>query len=166
MTDRSVSDLGVSLDPAAVGRRLSPMRTWAIAVAVSAVVLGVLDALWITQVAGPLYRAELGAVVREQFLLAPALAFYVIYLLGLTHFVTLPRRQASAAVAARDAAFFGVVAYGTYALTDWAVLEPFTAAVALPDLAWGAGVSVVTVLTARAVLPRLEAGGPRPGESG
>lgn len=130
------------------------MRTWAIAVAVSAVVLGVLDALWITFVAGPLYRAELGTVVREQFLLAPALAFYLIYLLGLTHFVTVPRRHGGAAVAARDAAFFGVVAYGTYALTDWAVLEPFTAVVALSDLAWGAVVSVVTVLAAQAAMTR------------
>ncbi len=138
------------------------MRTWATAVAVSAVVLGVLDALWITQVAGPLYRAELGSVVREPFLLAPALAFYVIYLLGLTHFVTLPRRHASAALAARDAAFFGVVAYGTYALTGWAVLEPFSAVVALSDLAWGAVVSSVTVLAARAAL--LRGDGRRAGE--
>ena len=134
------------------------MRTWAIAFAVSAVVLGVLDALWITQVAGPLYRAELGAVVREPFLPGPALAFYVIYLLGLTHFVTLPRRQAGVELAARDAAFFGVVAYGTYALTGWAVLEPFTAIVALSDLAWGAVVSTATVLAARAALVRWDAG--------
>lgn len=131
------------------------MRTWATAVVVSAVVLGVLDGLWITLVAGPLYRAELGAVVREQFLLAPALAFYVIYLLGLTHFVTLPRRHGSAGSAARDAAFFGVVAYGTYAMTGWAVLEPFSAVVALSDLAWGAVVSCATVLAARAALLRL-----------
>lgn len=137
------------------------MRTWAIAVAASAVVLGLLDALWITLVAGPLYRAELGAVVREQFLLAPALAFYVIYLLGLTHFVTLPRRRARVSVAARDAALFGVVAYGTYALTGWAVLEPFSAAVALPDVVWGAVLSVLTVLAVRAVLRRLEPAEPR-----
>lgn len=130
------------------------MRTWTIAAAASAVVLGVLDALWILLFAGPNYRAEMGDAVREQFLIAPAMVFYVLFLLGLTHFVTVPTLGASTGVAVRDAAFFGLVAYGTYTLTGWAVLEPFNAMVALPDFVWGAIVSIATVLVARTVLNR------------
>lgn len=131
------------------------MRTWTIATVTSAIVLGVLDALWITLFAGPTYRAEMGDAVRADFLIAPAMAFYVIFLLGLTHFVTMRTLQSSTLVAVRDAAFFGFVSYGTYTLTGWAVLEPFNAMVALPDLVWGGVVSTSTVLVARVVIKRM-----------
>ena len=50
--------------------------------ATTAVVFLALDAIWLTTMADRLYRPALGRLMLERFELAPALAFYVVYLVG------------------------------------------------------------------------------------
>ena len=43
----------------------------------------------------------------------------------------------SARRAAVTGAFFGLIAYGTYDMTNWATLNGWSAQLALMDMAWG-----------------------------
>jgi uncharacterized membrane protein len=52
----------------------------------AAVVFSCLDAAWLTLTAARIYRPVLGAIMIEKFRLAPAIAFYVVYLVGVTFF--------------------------------------------------------------------------------
>ena len=74
-----------------------------------------------------------------------AFGFYLLYSIGLFVFVVQPAlASGSWQTAAMMGALFGLVAYGTYDLTNLAVMKGFPLQVALVDMAWGASVSAVT----------------------
>ena len=56
-----------------------------------AVFLG-LDAVWITQFAGPLYRSTLNITLLMEYRPAPAFVFYLLYIAGIMIFVV-PREE-------------------------------------------------------------------------
>lgn len=123
---------------------------------VSAVVMAVLDAAWITLVASDLYRDQLGDVVAASPRWAPAIGFYLVFWFALCHFVVLQALTLGHGWAriVRDAALLGLTAYATWALTAWAVLAPFTALVAVSDLLWGPVMATATAAAAVAVARR------------
>lgn len=96
----------------------------------------VLDGLWLGVLMAPTYRALLGSLMLDQPLLAPAALFYLLYAAGCVVFVVLPAITWQRA--ARMGAFLGLVAYGTYDLSNWATLRGWSAQLALMDMAWGA----------------------------
>ena len=112
-------------------------RTFAIA----AFVFLALDAVWLSATGSRLYRPVLGALMRPDFDVLAATAFYLCYLAGLTHFAVRPARTL------RDAAWqgacFGFVAYATYDLTNQATLLAWRWYLTAIDLAWGATASAV-----------------------
>jgi uncharacterized membrane protein len=100
----------------------------------------VLDGLWLGVLMGPTYKSLLGSLMLDQPRLLPAAVFYLLYVLGCVIFVVLP--SASWQRAARLGALLGLVAYGTYDLSNLATLQGWSAGLAVMDMAWG------TVLTA------------------
>jgi uncharacterized membrane protein len=95
----------------------------------------VLDGLWLGVLMAPTYRALLGSLMLDSPLLAPAAVFYLLYVFGCVVFVVLPAktwRRASAL-----GALLGLVAYGTYDLSNWATLHGWSAQLVLMDMAWG-----------------------------
>lgn len=109
----------------------------------AALALASLDAVWLT-IAGPaLYRPALGPILAPAFRLAPAILFYLIYLVGVVIFAVAPAMGAKRwRVAMIRGALFGFFAYATYDLTNQATLAVWSASITLVDLAWG------TILTA------------------
>ncbi len=95
----------------------------------------VLDGLWLGVLMGPTYKSLLGALMLDQPRLLPAVLFYLLYVLGCVVLVILP--SASWQRAARLGALLGLVAYGTYDLTNWATLRDWSVQVSLMDWAWG-----------------------------
>ena len=72
-------------------------------------------------------------------------AFYLLYAFGVVMLaVKSALRRDSLRHALQRSALLGLVAYGTYDLTNWATLQGWPAQLALIDLAWG------TFLTAAA----------------
>ena len=100
----------------------------------------VLDGLWLGVLMGPTYKSLLGPLMLEQPRLLPAMLFYLLYVLGCVVLVILP--SGTWPRAARLGALFGLVAYGTYDLSNWATLHGWSAGLTVMDMAWG------TVLTA------------------
>ena len=109
------------------------------------VVFLVLDALWLGVVARGFYREQLGDLMRPDVRWGAALLFYLLFIAAVLVFVVLPAlERGSLAYAIGMGAFFGLVAYATYDLTNLAVLRGFPAKVAVVDMAWGAVVTAAT----------------------
>ena len=105
------------------------------ALAAVAVVLLVLDLFWLGVAAQPIYDAQLGALrARETVVIAAAL-FYLQYVLVVTFFAAVP--AATIKQAALRGAGVGWVAYATYELTNWAVIEAWPPGLIVVDVAWG-----------------------------
>ena len=100
------------------------------------------DMVWLSLSASRLYRPRIGALLLDDFSLAPAIAFYLIYIGGILVFATAPARATGrATVALARGALLGFVAYATYDLTNQATLRGWSTIITLADLGWG------TVLT-------------------
>ena len=101
-----------------------------------------IDTAWLGTMSERLYRPLLGAMLADNFRLAPAVAFYALNAAGLTVFAVTPGlAQADWKKALLLGALFGLFAYGTYDLTNLATLKTWSLKLAIIDMAWGAFVS-------------------------
>jgi uncharacterized membrane protein len=124
--------------------------------AAAAILFLVLDLVWLGIVAKEIYASEIGGLLRKDFNLVAATAFYLIFLAGLTYFVLVPAHQAGSIVRALIAgAVFGFVTYATYDLTNLATLQGFTTRIALIDMAWGTTLSALVSAGAVAIALRI-----------
>jgi len=97
-----------------------------------------LDFAWLGFVARGFYRDQMGHLMRTDVRWLPAFAFYALFVGAILVFVVLPAvERGSLARAALLGAFFGLVTYATYDLTNLAVLEGFRTSLALVDMVWG-----------------------------
>ncbi|ESQ81519.1 hypothetical protein AEAC466_21205 [Asticcacaulis sp. AC466] len=112
-------------------------------------VLAVLDFIWLTTMGNSLYKPAMGSLMRAQPNMIPAVAFYLLYVFGLTYLIVYPALFGNAAFSLLDLAFraalFGLIAYATYNLTCLSVINAWPVSLSFIDMAWGA---VVTLLTA------------------
>ena len=114
-------------------------RTWVIAYATTLAAAIAIDSVWLSQMADRLYRPVMGDMLLDQFRLPPAIVFYLLYAGGLVFFAVRPAlasRKWSTAFA--HGAALGLVAYGTYDLTNQATLKNWSTLLTLADLGWGA----------------------------
>lgn len=117
-----------------------------------AVVILVLDVLWLKLVMGTIFKSELGEIALQSPRLAPAAMFYIMYALGVVVFVALPTAQAPWYQTLALGALFGLMAYGTYDLTNMATLKSWTWKLAGIDMAWGTLVTAVSAVAGRKAL--------------
>lgn len=108
-------------------------------------VLLAMDALWLGVVAKDLYQQEMGHLMAAQPRWAAAAAFYLAYPLGLVIFAVRPALAAhSVGRAVVLGGLFGLFAYGTYDLTNLAVVRDWPLGLTFIDLAWGTFASAVS----------------------
>lgn len=101
-----------------------------------------IDLVWLMWLARPTYVAEMGSLLKKEPQLAAAVAFYLLYAAGLVFFAVVPGiRVGSILYALFLGAGLGLVAYGTYDLTNLSVVEGFNWRIAMIDLAWGTALS-------------------------
>lgn len=110
-----------------------------------------LDMTWLGLIAKNLYREQIGHLLRPDVNWAAAIIFYLLFIIGLVVFVISPAVQKQSLVQALLlGAFFGLVTYATYDLTNLATAKDWPLFITLVDLVWGAvlsaSVSVVTYL--------------------
>lgn len=108
----------------------------------TAIVFFGLDFLWLTVLGIGFYRAEIGPLLLERPNLLPAAIFYLFYVAGLVGFAVLPAANAGSWVwAVMAGVALGLLAYGTYDMTNLATLKGWSLNISLIDLAWGGFVS-------------------------
>jgi uncharacterized membrane protein len=103
------------------------------------IVFAVLDAVWLGVVARGFFQSQLGDLMRAKILFAPAIAFYVLFIAGLVVFAVLP--GTSLINAAVLGGFFGLVAYGTYDLTNFSTLKGWPLKMVAVDMVSGVTLS-------------------------
>lgn len=116
------------------------MKTYIIGFFVTLLTTLVLDGIWLSTMLKTFYAKNFSGVLEMKSSLTPAIIFYIIYTLGVLYFVVLPllNAQTSYLTVFLTGAFFGLVAYGTYDLTNHATIKNWPAIVTIVDLAWGA----------------------------
>jgi uncharacterized membrane protein len=121
------------------------MKTLLIAYVATGLIFLVIDAIWLTSMADVLYRPLLGDKLEPNFLLAPAVIFYLIYIAGIIFFAVMPALQGGGlGKAALNGAVLGFIAYSTYDLTNHATLRDWPLALTLADIPWGTFVTMAS----------------------
>jgi len=103
---------------------------------IAACIFGVLDALWLNNVAVEIYRSTVGDIMADELSMAPALLFYVIYVFGMLWFAVRPALLSGQWTnGLLNGAVLGFVAYATFDLTSQAVFKGWTWKLSIIDIA-------------------------------
>lgn len=113
--------------------------SYLVAYVASMIVFVGLDAVWLSLMGPRLYRPVLGDMMAEKLNAPAAIAFYLVYGLGVMVLAIAPAlREGAGSRAALKGAALGLVAYATYDLTNQATLRAWATRLTLADMAWGA----------------------------
>lgn len=107
------------------------------------------DTLWFILSLDRLYKPIMGDLLAPKPNLYAALGFYLVYGIGLCHFIIFPRLSNAIfdlKILVRDAAIFGFVAFATYDLTALSVIKDFSAKLAFIDMLWGISAATISCL--------------------
>ena len=127
-----------------------------VAYVVAAVAFGVLDAIWLRWAGPNLYRPVIGEIMADNFRVAPAIAFYLIYLVGMVYFAIRPGLESGSVVTAMlNGAMLGALCYATFDLTSQAVFKVWSTHISLMDIAWGAVATAAASAIATAITLRI-----------
>lgn len=110
----------------------------AVFIIVSGLAFLIADAVMLGFVLGQVFRNQLGDTMLDGLRIGPAIGFYLLFMAGLAWFAGVPAlREGVAMPALINGAILGLVAYGTYELTSWAVMRDWTPQMVFTDMAWG-----------------------------
>lgn len=124
------------------------MGRYAFAYLATGIAFALIDSVWLKTMSERLYKVEIGELLADRFRLAPAVVFYLLYILGMMIFAVGPAMQSSNwKTALCYGAAFGFFAYMTYDLTNYATLRVWSLKVTILDMVWG---TVLTGLAAAA----------------
>jgi len=116
------------------------MKTFLISYLAAIVSMLIIDLIWLSIMMKPFYQKYIGHLLSETPNLIPAIIFYLIFILGLVFLVIMPALSGNFSYLKLFiyGALFGLVAYGTYDLTNHATMKNWPAIVTIVDLIWGA----------------------------
>jgi uncharacterized membrane protein len=113
--------------------------------AASLVTFLLLDGIWILGIARGFYRREMGALLRENTRYIPILLFYLSYVAVLMYLSILPAAYESDPWKVVFAsALLGFASYGTYDVTNYALLKNWSLRLTVIDIMWGIFVSCIS----------------------
>lgn len=114
-----------------------------------------IDIIWLSQSVNYFYSPHIGDLLRETPLILPAILFYLIYPLGVTILVIVPKLDnGSLRSILFNGLVLGVVAYGTYNLTNMAALKGWSVNVVIVDMIWGGVLTGISAVLATCVIRR------------
>ena len=114
-------------------------------------VLVALDAAWLTSMRG-VYKSQIGDLLSERVNWTAALIFYFLFAIGLVMFVIADSESRSWTGTLARGAILGLVAYGTYDLTNLATLARWPVTLTVLDMAWGAALSALVAGAGKGVV--------------
>ena len=104
-----------------------------------------IDFIWLGYIAQGFYKSQIGHLYADNVNLPAAVAFYLVYVLGLVLFAVQPAAASGGVMKALTlGATFGFFCYATYDLTNLATLKNWTLQLSLTDMAWGALLSGIS----------------------
>jgi uncharacterized membrane protein len=116
-----------------------------------------LDIVWLTQFGPKVYFPTLDAVALAEARLAPAVAFYFVYILGVLALAIWPTRDKPLIKTTAAGAMLGALCYATYDLTNQATLKVWATHITLIDIGWGTFLTAVGATVGGFVIRRMRA---------
>ena len=90
----------------------------------TSIIFLIIDVIWLSITVKLLYRPAIGNLLNDKPVLWAAALFYIIYVLGLAVIIIRPAIVYNSSIQALWMGFiFGLVAYGTYNLTNMSVIK-------------------------------------------
>lgn len=113
--------------------------------ALTLVIFFLVDIVWLGVISKKLYKEYLGHLMAPNVNWAAALVFYFLFIAGLVFFVIIPAiEKGDLMYAITLGAFFGLITYGTYDLTNLATLKDWPLNITIIDLIWGTFLNAAT----------------------
>lgn len=97
----------------------------------------IIDGIWLGLIASDFYAQQLAQLMTDDVNWGAAIIFYVLFIIGLLYFVLLPFQKETLSKVFFRGAFFGLITYATYDLTNMATLKDWPILVSVVDLVWG-----------------------------
>ncbi len=114
------------------------MRRLFFAYAMTVIGLFVIDFGWLITMTPAFYKPRIGALLLETPNLTAAVLFYLLYCAGVVALAIWPAMQSGDWTDALwRGAILGLVAYGTYDLTNMATLKGWSWELTVVDMVWG-----------------------------
>lgn len=101
----------------------------------------------------PVFARDIGPLMLDQFRILPAFLFYAFMVAVVLYFVSWPAMSAQKSLwwVFGNAALIGMVGYGTYEFTNYAILKDWTMTLVVTDFIWGTTVTGVSAAAGVAI---------------
>ena len=104
----------------------------------ASIIFLIIDVLWLSYSVKYFYRPNLGLLLNDKPVMWAAILFYLVYVFGLAVVILQPAiYNDSIAQSFWTGLVFGLVAYGTYNLTNMATIKNWSVNVVIVDMIWG-----------------------------
>jgi len=114
------------------------MKTYFCAYAISATIFVLLDFIWLSLMTGSVYKPQIGHLLLDKPNILIFAIFYLLYPIGMTIISIHPNLETlNWPHALAIGALLGLIAYGTYDLTNLGTLKGWTLTISVVDAAWG-----------------------------
>ena len=124
---------------------MNMFKSFIIATLIASLIFLIIDVIWLSFATKSFYRPLLGDLISEKPVLWAAGLFYVLYMFGMSAIVIQPCIEPAALGKSLYTGFiFGLVAYGTYNLTNMAVIKDWSPTVVFVDMFWGGALTAVS----------------------
>ena len=117
----------------------------------------IIDIIWLSYAVKSFYRPNLGHLLLDKPVMWAVVLFYIIYVFGLSVVIIQPFLNNQDTLNFLFKAFmFGLVAYGTYNLTNMATIKGWSPSVVFVDMLWGGSLTAFSsyfgILIAKKIL--------------
>lgn len=104
----------------------------------AALIFLIIDIIWLSIAVKSFYRPNIGHLLLDRPVMWAAAMFYIIYVVGIGVVIIEPSINFNNTFSFLFKAFiFGLVAYGTYNLTNMATVKGWSVYVVFVDMLWG-----------------------------
>ncbi len=115
---------------------------------IASLIFLIIDVIWLSFATKSFYRPLIGSLLTDKPVMWAAVLFYIIYVFGMAIVVIQPCINSASLFKSVYTGFvFGLVAYGTYNLTNMAVLKGWSPTVTFVDMFWGGSLTAVSATT-------------------
>ena len=116
-----------------------------VATLIASLIFLIIDVIWLSFATKSFYRPLIGNLLTDKPVMWAAALFYILYVFGMALVVIQPCIESSNLIRTLYTGFiFGLVAYGTYNLTNMAVLKGWSPTVTFVDMFWGGSLTAVS----------------------
>lgn len=122
---------------------------------VSLVVLIFIETVWMTMVENNFYSNFIGHLMNNDINWLSEILLSVLFTVALVYFVVEPAvRDNDIQKLLISAVLFGLIAYGTYDLTNFSMLREWPLSITVIDMLWGTCMTVLTSLISYFILKK------------